>query len=124
MHPYKRSTRLGDLIREEIAEIILHRLRDPRIGFVTVTGAEISEDLRHATVYLSVLEDSKREDTLNIVRASASFIRSELGKRLRIKYTPFLTFRMDESIEYGMKMDRLLDEIKAEEKTEDDEDII
>jgi len=124
MHPYKRSTRLGDLIREEIAEIILHKLRDPRIGFVTVTGAEVSEDLRHATIYLSVFEDSKREDTLSIVRASASFIRGELGKRLKIKYIPFLTFRIDKSMEYGMKMDRLLDEIKAEKETEDDEDII
>ncbi len=124
MHPYKRSTRVGDLIREEIAEIIMHRLRDPRLGFVTVTGAEISEDLRHATVYLSVLEDSKRDDTLSIVKASASFIRSELGKRLRIKYIPFLTFRIDESIEYGLKIDRLLDEIKAEEEITDDEDII
>ncbi len=124
MHPYKRSTRVGDLIREEIADIIMHRLRDPRLGFVTVTGVEISEDLRHATIYLSILEDSKRDDTLNIVKASASFIRGELGKRLRIKYIPLLTFRIDESIEYGLKIDRLLDEIKAEEETTDDEDII
>jgi ribosome-binding factor A len=124
MHPYKRSTRVGDLIREEIADIIMHKLRDPRIGFVTVTGAEISEDLRHATIYLSVLDEERRKDTLGIIRASASFIRGELGKRLRIKYIPFLTFRIDESIEYGMKIDRLLDEIKAEERPEDDEDII
>lgn len=124
MHPYKRSTRVSDLIREEIADIIMHRLRDPRLGFVTVTGAEISEDLRQATIYLSVLEDSKREDTLNVVKASASFIRSELGKRLKIKYIPFLTFRIDESIEYGLKMDRLLDEVRTEEEITDDEDII
>jgi len=124
MHPYKRSTRVGDLIREEIADIIMHKLRDPRIGFVTVTDAEVSEDLRHATIYLSVLDDARRNDTLSIIKASASFIRGELGKRLRIKYIPFLTFRIDESIEYGMKIDRLLDEIKADGETQDDEDII
>lgn len=123
MHPYKRSTRLGDLIREEVAEIIMHKLRDPRLGFVTVTYARMSDDLKHATIYLSVFEDSKRKDTLNIMRASASFIRGELAKKLKVKYIPSLTFMIDESIEQGLKIDRLLDEINSEGEV-DDEDTI
>jgi len=120
MHPYKRSTRLGDLIREEVAEIIMHKMRDPRLGFVTVTYARISDDLRHATIYISVFEDSKREDTLNILMTSASFIRSELAKKLKIKYIPSLTFRMDRSIEEGLKIDGLLDSIKTDDATDDE----
>lgn len=123
MHPYKRSARLGDLIREEVAEIIMHKMRDPRLGFVTVTYAKMSDDLKHATIYLSVFEDSKKEDTLNIMRASASFIRGELAKKLKIKYIPYLTFMIDESIEQGLRIDRLLDEIKSEDEA-DDEDTV
>ncbi|GAB4537765.1 MAG: 30S ribosome-binding factor RbfA [Thermodesulfovibrionia bacterium] len=123
MHPYKRSIRLGDLIREEVAEIIMHRMRDPRLGFVTVTYARISDDLRHATIYLSVFEDSKKKDTLNILKASASFIRGELAKKLKIKYIPSLTFMIDESIEQGLKIDRLLDEVRTGDEI-DDEDTI
>jgi len=98
----------------------MHKMRDPRLGFVTVTYARISDDLRHATIYISVFEDSKREDTLNILMTSASFIRSELAKKLKIKYIPSLTFRMDRSIEEGLKIDGLLDSIKTDDATDDE----
>jgi ribosome-binding factor A len=122
MHPYKRSVRVGDLIRKEAADIIMHRLKDPRLGFVTVTGAKVSDDLRHATVYVSVFEDTKRDETLNILVASKSFVRSELGKRLKMKFIPALSFKIDESIEYGLKIDKILDGIKTEEEPEKDGD--
>ncbi len=113
MHPYKRSTRVGDLIKEEVADIIMHKLKDPRLGFITVTDARVSKDLRHAKIYISVLEPLKKDVTLKILISSAGFIRSELAKRIKIKFIPELDFKFDESIEYGAKIDRMLNEIKS-----------
>lgn len=113
MHPYKRSARVGDLIREEVADIIMHKLKDPRLGFITVTEAWVSDDLRHARVYVSVLEDAKKDETFKILTSSARFIRSELSKRLKIKFIPELTFKLDKSVEYGAKIDKILNEIKS-----------
>jgi len=124
MHPYKRSARVGDLIREEIADIIMNKIKHKTLGFVTVTGAKVSDDLRHATVYLSVLNDEEGDKTVRKLNSSASFIKGELGRRLKMKYVPELTFRIDESIEYGRKIDRLLDEVKSERRPlDEDEDI-
>jgi ribosome-binding factor A len=112
MLPYKRSQRVGDLIREEVAEIIMYRLKDPRIGFVTVTGVDMTPDMKMAKVYVSVLKEEDRELTLDILNSSKSFIRSLLAKRLRMKVIPTVEFRFDTSIEYGYKIDKLLKEIK------------
>ncbi len=125
MHPYKRSARVGDLIREEIADIIMNKIKHKTLGFVTVTGAKVSDDLRHATVYLSVLNDEEGGRTVRKLNSSVSFIKGELGRRLKMKYVPELTFRIDESIEYGRKIDRLLDEVKSERRPlDDDEDLL
>jgi len=118
MHPYKRSSRVGDLIREEVADIIMHKLKDPRLGFITVTGARVSDDLRHARIYVSVFEDVKKNETLKILTSSARFIRSELGKRVKIKFIPELIFKFDESIEYGAKIDEILKGLKSSETIE------
>jgi len=88
MLPYKRSQRVGDLVREEVADIIMYRLKDPRIGFVTVTGVDMSPDMKNARVYVSVLKEEDRELTLDILNSSKSFIRSLLSKRLRMKFIP------------------------------------
>lgn len=113
MHPYKRSARVSDLIRKEVADIVMHKLKDPRLGFVTVTEAKVSDDLRHAIIYVSIFEDVKKDETLKILISSARFIRSELSKRVKIKFIPKLVFKLDESIEYGAKIDKILDEIKS-----------
>lgn len=120
MHPYKRSLRVGDLIREEVADIIMHKIRDPRLGFVTVTEVKASDDLKHAQVYVSVLEDAKRAKTHKILKSSAKFIRSELAKRVKIKFIPKLIFKLDESIEYGAKIEKMLNEIKSSKTPESD----
>jgi ribosome-binding factor A len=112
MLPYKRSQRVGDLIREEVADIIMYRLKDPRIGFVTVTGVDMAPDMKSARVYVSVLKEEDRELTLEILNSSKSFMRSLLAKRLRMKFIPTIEFRFDTSIEYGYKIDKLLKEIK------------
>jgi ribosome-binding factor A len=116
MLPYKRSQRVGDLIREEVADIIMYRLKDPRIGFVTVTGVDMSPDMKIAKVYVSILKPEDRELTLEILNSSKSFIRSLLAKRLRMKFIPAVEFRFDSSIEYGYKIDKLLKEIKDQDE--------
>jgi ribosome-binding factor A len=117
MLPYKRSERVGDLIREEVADLIMYKLKDPRIGFVTVTGVEMTADLKLARVFVSIMKEEERELTLDILNASKNFIRSNLSKRLRMKFIPAIEFRLDTSVEYGFRIDRLLKEIK--EKDED-----
>jgi ribosome-binding factor A len=112
MLPYKRSERVADLIREEIADLIMYKLKDPRIGFVTVTGVEMSPDLKIAKVYVSIFKEEEREGTLEILNSSRSFMRSSLSKRLRLKFIPNIEFRLDTSIDYGFKMDKLLKEIR------------
>ncbi len=115
MLPYKRSERVGDLLREEIADIIMRRVKDPRIGFVTVTSVRVTDDLRIARVYISVLKKEERQQTLAALTSARGFIRSELGKRVRMKILPRLEFFEDESIEYGARIDALLKRIKDEE---------
>jgi len=112
MLPYKRSKRVADLLREEIADIIMYKLKDPRIGFVTVTGTDVKDDLKTAVVYISVLKEEEQKTTLEILNSAKSFIRSELSKRLRMKFIPSVEFRVDSSIEYGGKIDKLLDDIR------------
>lgn len=124
MHPYKRSTRVGDSIRKEVADIIMNKIKHKNLGFVTVTDAKASDDLRHATVYVSVLNTEEGEKTVRKLNSAASFIKGELGRRLKMRSVPTLTFRIDESIQYGMKIDKLLDDIKSERSTTDeDEDL-
>ena len=113
MHPYKRSVRVSDLIKEEVADIIMNRLKDPRLGFITVTEARVSNDLRHAKIFFSVLEDEKKDESLKILTSSARFIRSELAKKVRIKFIPDIVFKIDESIEYGAKINKILSNIKS-----------
>jgi len=115
--PYKRSQRVGDLVREEVADIIMYRLKDPRIGFVTVTGADMSDDLKMARIFVSILKPEDREQTLSILNDAKPFIRSALGKRLRMKFIPSVEFRLDTSIEYGSKIDSLLKKIRTEDES-------
>lgn len=115
MHPYKRSDRVGDLLREEIADIVMYRLKDPRLGFITVTGVEVTADLKLARVFVSTLQTEERETALDILNAARSFIHSHLRKRLKMKFIPKLEFRIDTSIEYGFRMDRLLKDISSPE---------
>lgn len=112
MHPYKRSQRLSILLREEIADIIMRKIKDPRIGFVTVTDVELSEDLKIAHVFVSVMNEEEKETTLEILNSAKGLIRSEVSKRVRTKFIPTIDFRIDKSIDHGDRIDRLLREIK------------
>jgi len=113
MLPYKRSQRVSDLLRKEIADIIIYRLKDPRIGFITVTGVDVTDDIKIARVYVSIFQDEERKTTLEVLNSAKSFIRSELSKRLRMKFIPSIEFRLDTSIEYGSRIEKLLKEIEG-----------
>lgn len=116
MLPYKRSQRVSDLLREEIADIIFFKLKDPRIGFLTVTGVDVTDDLKIAVVYVSVLKEEEKQLTLEILKTAKSFIRSELSKRLKMKAIPTVDFRLDTSIEYGNRIEQLLGEIRKNDE--------
>ncbi len=112
MHPYKRSQRLNILLREEIASIIMSRVKDPRLGFVTVTDVELSDDLKIARVFVSVLDPREREVTIEVLDHARGIIRSELSKKVRMKVVPTLEFMIDKSIESGDRIDSLLKRIR------------
>ena len=107
--------RVNELVREVLSEALLE-LKDPRIGFVTVTGVETSRDLRQARVYVSVLGGKrKREQTLAGLAAAHGVLQSRLSSELRMKRTPQLTFEYDPSVERGVRMTKLIDELAGEE---------
>jgi ribosome-binding factor A len=111
-----RLKRVGDLIQREISEIIERELKDPRIGMVTITGATVSADLRHARIYFSVYGDEKDQERTRIGLESARyFIQGQIGRRLRLKYTPELSFHFDESLEYGFFIDKILKELREDD---------
>lgn len=110
-----RVGRVGEQIKKELSQIIQSELKDPRIGFITVTGVDVTNDFSQAKVYLSVLgSDEQKEETLKALTRSTGFIRSELGKRIRMRKIPELLFKFDESIDYGSKIQGLLQQINQE----------
>jgi ribosome-binding factor A len=122
----RRTDQVGEALREAVAEIIGHGLKDPRIGFVTITRVEVTPDLRTAKVLFGVLGDmAQREKTLAGLRAAAGFIRREIGRRIQIRHTPELTFQYDVGIEATDRVARLLDEnppLSAHDEPADDDD--
>ncbi|QYR19730.1 30S ribosome-binding factor RbfA [Paenibacillus sp. sptzw28] len=107
-----RVGRVGEQLKKELSQIIQTELKDPRIGFITVTGVEVTSDLSQARVFLSVLgSDEQKEETLKALARGTGFLRSELGKRIRLRHTPELLFKFDSSIEYGSRIESLLDQI-------------
>ena len=112
-----RSNRIGEQMKKELSDIIGRKLKDPRVGFVTVTDVAVTGDLQQATVYISVLGDAKqREDTLKGLEKAKGFMRSEVGHRIRLRKTPELFFEFDESIDYGNRIETLISQINAENK--------
>ncbi len=107
-----RSVRVAEQIHQELAEMIRAELKDPRVGMVTLTGVEITPDYAYATVYFTVLpsDDETLARTTEGLRRAAGFLRSQLGRRVRIHTTPEIRFVHDQSTERGMSMSQLIDE--------------
>ncbi|MFQ5663098.1 MAG: 30S ribosome-binding factor RbfA [Terriglobia bacterium] len=107
--PGRRPQRLGEQLREEISGLVVRGLKDPRIGFATITGVRVTSDLRQAWVYVSVLGSAEAQQrTLEGFRAAKSFIRRELAHRLDIRRIPDLAFELDRSAEQAERIEELL----------------
>ncbi len=105
---YRRADRVAKQIQQEISSILDQGLRDPRVGFVTVTGVRLSDDLRNARVYVSIYgSDKEREDSLTGLRDAAGYLKRELGKRVKLRYTPSLAFQHDESLEHAQRLESI-----------------
>lgn len=112
----RRNERLAEEIREEAARIIGSGLKDPRVGFVTVTRVELAADLRTARVFVGVLGDAaERDKTLAALGQARGFLRRELGRRLRVRHTPELVFRYDTGLDATDRVARLLEETRTED---------
>jgi ribosome-binding factor A len=117
-----RAARVGEQMKKELSDIIGRKLKDPRIGFVTVTDVRVTGDLQQATVYISVLGDEEqRQNTLKGLAKAKGFIRSEIGQRIRLRKTPEIYFEIDESIEYGNRIETLIKQISDEEQQKSEE---
>ena len=106
-------------MRAEIADLLLRKVKDPRIGFVTVTGVKVSPDLRHATVFVSLLEEGPiAGETLNALGRAAGFMRTELGRRVRFKYTPELVFKEDPTPRQAAHIEAVLEGLSGDRADE------
>jgi ribosome-binding factor A len=114
MLPYKRSQRVRHLLRAEVSEIIMKRIKDPRLGFLTVTDVDVTKDLKLARIYISILKDEEKDMTMQILNSARNFVRGELAGRLKTKVIPLIEFRLDDTPRYGEKIEKLLKELKEE----------
>lgn len=111
MSAMQRAQRVGEEIKREVSDL-LRSMKDPRIGFVTVTDVAVSNDLRHAKIFVSVYgSEEQKQESLEGLKAATGFVRSEIGRRIRLRHTPEIQFRLDGSIERGLRINQLLNEI-------------
>ncbi|MDX2034137.1 MAG: 30S ribosome-binding factor RbfA [Blastocatellia bacterium] len=110
-----RAQKMGEDLRQLLSGIIAQEIKDPRVGFATITNVKLSPDLRYARVMISVLGDpQEKQETLAALTRAAGFIRRQVGARIRLRYIPEITFAYDDTIEQGDRMMQLIEEIKKE----------
>lgn len=113
-----RVEKVQAFIKQEASKMILNELKDPRIGFVTVTQVEVTGDLRHAKIYLSLMgTDEEKAQSWQGLTKAVGFLRTEIGKRLKMRFSPELTLHLDESLDYSEKIQKLLLKLKQDEDT-------
>lgn len=116
-----RLARVNEVIREVASEAILFEVKDPRIKFTTVTRAEVSADLQHAKIYVSVMGSERDKNlTLHGLKSAAGFIQSKLADRMKSRYVPVLQFELDHGLENSLEVNRLLNAEKAKEQPHDE----
>lgn len=114
-----RRARIAELLKEEISEILRREMKDPRLGFVTITDAEVSADLRHAKVFVSIMgSEQERKSNMDLLKKAERFVRQAVGKRLSMKVLPDIHFFLDTSVDQGIRMFELLDQIKRNDENE------
>ena len=119
----KRSEKIADIIHKEVSQMLLKTVKDPRIGFVTITRVAVTEDCRLAKVYFSVAgTPEERERSISGLTSAKGYIRKELGRRISLRYTPEIMFQFDPSIEYAIHIGEVFQQLKQERKKDGDED--
>ncbi|MGB2696843.1 MAG: 30S ribosome-binding factor RbfA [Candidatus Zixiibacteriota bacterium] len=113
---FKRKDRVGDQIKKEVSQIIQRELKDPGIGFVTITDVQLSSDLKNAKIFYSVLGDEQKKlDSGQALNRAVFFIQYEIGRKMRLKHTPKIKFVYDSSLEKGARIEKALEEIHHSE---------
>jgi len=113
--PTRRLEQIGDLLRAELSDLLRREMQDPRLGFVTITNVTVSADLRNARVSVSCYGDAMaQQESLRALRSAAGFLRSEVGKRIRLRTTPQLSFQLDHSMAHAEEVQRTLNALAPE----------
>lgn len=119
---FKRSQRVSGQLRRELAQMIQLELNDPEIGFISVSDVEVTRDLAHAKVFVTVFNTTQAKDSINALKRAAGFLRMRLGQDLRMRNVPQLHFIHDDSVETGLRMDSLIEQaIEADQESKPDE---
>lgn len=114
----RRTERMSDLVRAELSDLILREIKDPRIRLVSLTGVEVTSDLRRAVVRVSALgDDAQREAAVEALRHARGFLRTELSQRLRTRATPELVFELDRGAEHSQKISDLLESLNGRDES-------
>jgi ribosome-binding factor A len=120
---FKRSEKVAEAIHQEISKLLINGVKDPRVGLVTITGVKVTDDLRLATLYYSVIgTEVDRKDAEAGINSAKGFLRREIGKILRMRLVPDLQFRYDVSIDYGNKIESILKQIQSTEESDAEKD--
>lgn len=110
-----RAERVEGQLKKEISKILLEDLKDPRVGFVTITRIDLTGDLRYARIYFSILGDDKaKEESLKGIKSAVGFIRKLIAERIKLRYVPELYFKLDNSLEYSIKLEKTFERIRHE----------
>lgn len=119
----QRKDRVAQRIKEEVSTIIHDKIKDPRIGFITITNVELTNDLRIAKVFYSVLgDDDKKKEAKEGLESALKYVRKLLGETVELRYTPDIMFRLDTSVEYNMHIGEIFDKIEKERLQKEEED--
>ena len=112
----KRSDKISEAIHKIVSELLIKGLKDPRVGFVTITGVKVPTDLRQATIYFTVVGDEQaRKNSEAGLNSARGFIRKEIGQALQLRFTPEITFKYDTSVDYGQHIESILKEISSKD---------
>jgi ribosome-binding factor A len=116
MRNYRRQDQLGEVITRELSDLMRSRMKDPRIGFASITNVEVSADLRHAKVFVSVMgSPEEQHDTMRGLDHASGFLRHELAQRLTVRHVPEIAFKLDHSIARGAHMLELINQVAADD---------
>jgi len=112
---YQRSDRVADTIKREVSDILFREVKDPRLGFITITAVDLAKDLRNAKIYYTSLKEAEELEAIKKgLKKAAGFVQRKLGKRVHLRYLPQLSFVYDDSVAYGSHMDRILSKIEED----------